>query len=333
MATCISTSTLGTVPDTYLYALSKAGSAYATIGSDDSIRIFDGSLKLLHQVVSAHTGISCLTSFGRGFATAARDGKARYWDVRSKQIGIEVSEPKGNGFSSILCQDRIIALGTESTKEGLGEVSVWLYDTRNSSTPYRHYAESHTDTITQLAFHPSQPNLLMSGSTDGLVSIFDVNQQDEEDALQQVLNPRSAVHCAGFFNPREAYVATMDEQLSIYSIGDSGNAAASSVLEIGDVREKLHCMYIVNIINSSTPIMTFGHNVEQKLGIVQLDASNSYSFGAMIDLPGAHGEEVVRDLLLLEPEAKAISCGEDGKVRVWDLSAGGRNSSDAMITD
>ena len=34
----------------------------------------------------------------------------------------------------------------------------------------------------------------------------------------------------------------------------------------------------------------------------------------------AHGEEVVRDLLLLDGEKKALSCGEDGRVKVWDLA-------------
>ena len=78
-----------------------------------------------------------------------------------------------------LCFQDYIAAGTESTKEGLGEVSVLLYDTRNPAVPLRQYNESHTDTITQLEFHPDQPNLLLSGSTDGLVSIFDISKKYE----------------------------------------------------------------------------------------------------------------------------------------------------------
>ncbi|KAK3710469.1 hypothetical protein LTR37_010312 [Vermiconidia calcicola] len=312
-------STLGTAPDTYLYSLARNGNFFATIGSDDSLRLFDGSLKFLNKPSPAHTGISCLSTYENGFITAGRDGLVRCWDARATRTGIELSEPRGRGFSSLACHDHLIAVGTESTKEGLGDVSVLLYDTRNPSAPIRDYAESHTDSITQLAFHPSQPNILLSGSTDGLVSLFDANIQEEEDALQQVLNSRAAVHCSGFLSPTEVYIVTTDEHFSIHSISDTATADNPAVLDIGDVREKLQCMYVVDLLAGQQPVISCGHNVNRTLSIVQLDQSRSWSFGSTIDLPGAHGEEVVRDVMVLEQERKAIGCGEDGHVKVWDV--------------
>ncbi|KAK3723191.1 hypothetical protein LTR37_001914 [Vermiconidia calcicola] len=314
MARCIADSNLGTATDTYLYSLARNGNTFASVGSDDNLRLFDGSLKLLNRPSPAHSGISCLSTYGSGFVTAGRDGLVRSWDTRATRTGVELLEPRGRGFSSLACHDHLIAAGTESTKEGLGDVSVLLYDTRNPSAPIRDYPESHTDTITQLAFHPSQPNILLSGSTDGLVSLFDANIQEEEDALQQVLNSRAAVHCSGFLSPTEAYIVTTDEHFSIHSIGDAETADNPTVLDIGDVRGKLQCL-----IASQQPVMVCGHNVNQTLSIVQLDQSRSWSFGSAIDLPGAHGEEVVRDVMVLEQERKAISCGEDGHVKVWDV--------------
>lgn len=333
MAKCIADSALGTAPDTYLYALAQSGNTFATIGSDDALRLFDGSLKPLQKASPAHAGISCLSKYGKGFATAGRDGLVRCWDTRAKRAATEISEPRGSGFSSIACHEHFIAAGTESVKEGLGDVSVLLYDTRNPSAPVRNYAESHTDTITQLAFHPNQPNILLSGSTDGLVSLFDTNIQDEEDALQRVLNPRSAVHCSGFLSPMEAYVVTTDEHFSIYSLSDPSDTDSRSVLEIGDVREKLDCMYVVNLISGQHPVLVYGHNVNQTLSVVQLADPISWSFGPSITLPCAHGEEVVRDLMMLNKERRAISCGEDGHVRLWDLSAAKTRSEDAMDLD
>ena len=333
MAKCIADSTLGTAPDTYLYALARSGNSFAVIGSDDTLRLFDVSLKPLQKASAAQTGISCLSTYGKGFATAGRDGLLRCWDTRAKRTGIEITEPRGSGFSSITCHDHFIAAGTESTKEGLGDVNVLLYDTRNASIPLRNYTESHTDTITQLAFHPNQPNVLLSGSTDGLVSIFDTNMQDEEDALQQILNPRSAVHCSGFLSATEVYVVTTDEHFSVYSLSETDDPESRTVLEIGDVREKLNCTYVVNLIGGQHPVMVYGHNINQMLSIVQLDQSRFWSFGSAIDLPGAHGEEVVRDLMVLDKEKKAISCGEDGHVKLWDLSAAVARSSEAMDVD
>ena len=316
MARCISDSTLGSVPDTYLYALAQNGDNFATIGSDDRLRMFDISLRPLENGQQAHSGISCLSSHKHGFATAGRDGIVRWWDIRTRGPNAQAQEPKARGFSSIACHDHYVAAGTEYAEEGLGTVSVLLYDTRSLSAPVRNYAESHTDTITQLAFHPTEPNLLMSGSTDGLVSVFDVNIQEEEDALQTVLNPRSAVHCAGFLTSTTAYVATTDEHFSIYSLAENDN----TFVDFGDVREKASCTYIVSVLNGSSPAIACGHNINETLSIVELDVSRS-GFGRSIDLPRAHGEELVRDLILFDQQRKAISCGEDGHVKVWDLAS------------
>lgn len=321
MAKCIGETSLDAAAGTYLYALAQNGSTFATIGSDDSLRLFDGSLNLLHRASPAHAGISCLSPSANGFATAGHDGLVRCWDVRAKKSAADIAEPKGSGVSALACQENLIAIGTESTKEGLGDVSVLLYDTRNASTPLRSYIESHTDSITQLAFHPSQPNVLLSGSTDGLVSLFDISQAEEEDALQQVLNPHSAVHCAGFLSANEVYVVSTDEHFSIYDLSES---TAGSALDVGDVRQILDCTYVVDVVNNARPpAMVFGNHERSALGIVPLDESSRWAFGPRVELPGAHGEEVVRDLLLLHAEGKAVSCGEDGKVKAWDLSGVG----------
>jgi WD40 repeat protein len=45
----------------------------------------------------------------------------------------------------------------------------------------------------QVCFHPTKQDTLASGSTDGLINIFDVSKSCEEDALQQSLNTESSV--------------------------------------------------------------------------------------------------------------------------------------------
>lgn len=124
---------------------------------------------------------------------------------------------------------------------------------RNTSEPLRHYTESHNDTITQLAFHPNQPQTLLSAATDGLVSIFDAAIADEDDALVQVLNHKAAVHCAGFLSDDEVYAISSDEQLSVYTLSKPTDAedAALPIVNIGDVRETLGCSYVIDIYPSS----------------------------------------------------------------------------------
>lgn len=55
------------------------------------------------------------------------------------------------------------------------------------------YWESHTDDITWLAFHPTMENALTSGSTDGLINIFDLKKSSEDEALKHSLNTESSV--------------------------------------------------------------------------------------------------------------------------------------------
>ncbi|EMC99162.1 hypothetical protein BAUCODRAFT_31478 [Baudoinia panamericana UAMH 10762] len=319
MAKQVAASNLSTGPDTYMYALAHVGDYFATIASDDSLRIFDASLRQLAVTQPRNAGLACLETYDNNTVlTAGRDGIVRRCDSRAKQVS-QVSEPQGRSISALACREHLVAAGTESTKEGLGDVSVLLYDLRNPAVPMRNYAESHTDSITQLAFHPVHPNGLLSGSTDGLVSLFDLGMAEEEDALQQVLNPRSAVHCAGFLSPDEVYILTTDEQFSIYSLAEAavnGDATAQAI-DFGDVRSKLDCMYVIDLLKQADgqPVVAHGHNERQTLTLTQLGKPASWAFGQSLQLPGAHGGEVVRDMLLTGD--RAYSCGEDGHVRVW----------------
>jgi len=321
----LASSNLSTPSDTYLYTLARAGSIFATIGSDDALRLFTSpDLKVSRTINGANTGLSCLTagSSSETFLTSGRDARIRVWDPRSSSTtaNLELAEPKGAGFSALKCAGNFVAAGTESTKEGLGDVSVLVYDLRAPSAPLRTYAESHTDTITSLTWHPTQSNLLMSGSTDGLVSIFDAEVAEEEDALMQVLNPRSAVHCSGFLTDDQVYTLSTDEQFSVYGLEKTGTAEEEPLPmhQFGDLREKLECMYVVDLIHEPflpAPVMAYGHNVNQTLSLTSLDPLN-WTFGSKIDLPGAHGEEVVRDVLFVDPQS-VLTCGEDGCVKLW----------------
>ncbi|KAK3672809.1 hypothetical protein LTR78_007395 [Recurvomyces mirabilis] len=315
----VTSSSLGSAPDTYLYSLAHIGGhCLATIGSDDTLRLFDAALKGTATTQVRNAGLACLKSFSdQAFITAGRDGVIRLWDSRAKQVA-QLNESQDRGISAIACHDHIIAAGTESNKEGLGDVSVLLYDNRSPAAPIRDYDESHTDSITQLAFHPSQPTILLSGSTDGLVSLFDVNQREEEDAIQQVLNPRSAVHCAGFLTPDQAYVLTTDEQFLIYPLQEPVEGREPPpAIDFGDVRQKLDCMYVIDLVRqpNGQPVVACGHNVKQTLSLVQLDGPEPWNLGRSVQLPGAHGEEVVRDVLFAQD--RVYSCGEDGQVRLW----------------
>jgi hypothetical protein len=79
-------------------------------------------------------------------------------------------------------------------------------------------------------------------------------------------------------------------------------------------------MYVIDVVRESfmtEPVFACGHNEKQTLAIVQLKGPG-WDFGERIELPGAHGEDVVRDLKFVD-EGRVLSCGEDGKIRLWSV--------------
>ena len=104
----------------------------------------------------------------------------------------------------------------------------------------------------QVQYHPAQPNLLLSGSTDGLVNIYDTTISDEEDALYQVINHGSSIHHAGFLSDLDIYALSHDETLSIHQLANPGeDTEEPSPTVFGDLREKLGCGYAVDVLRSS----------------------------------------------------------------------------------
>lgn len=55
------------------------------------------------------------------------------------------------------------------------------------------FFESHQEEVSDVKFHPENPDVLASGSTDGLINVFDCKQESEEDALQFSLNTCDSV--------------------------------------------------------------------------------------------------------------------------------------------
>ena len=55
------------------------------------------------------------------------------------------------------------------------------------------YWESHSDDISSVKFNPEKGNVIASGDVEGTVNIFDLNEQDEDEALQCCHNAEDSV--------------------------------------------------------------------------------------------------------------------------------------------
>jgi WD40 repeat protein len=308
--------------------------------SDDSLLVLEPeTLRVLPDghFRGANRGITSLRPFSGNatstvFLTAGRDGLVRGWDLRSGRAVVELACPGGDRdpISSLACNgaSNAIAVGTELEGNGPGDVNVYLWDARNPKALRGRYADSHNDTITELRFLPypsNASNVLLSGSTDGLVNVFDTSIADEDDAVLQVINNRGAIHHAGLVGD-DIYALSTDEHLTIHVQQHQDlERSDPSPFVVGDVRESLTCNYAIKLLNrAASPLLAVGnHSADQSVRLIPQRRSPGPSpnwasvLSDIATLPGGHGEDIVRDVLYVDSLDAVFTCGEDGAVRLW----------------
>lgn len=246
------------------------------------------------------------------YVTAANDS-AKIWDVRSSGPIATIRNEKNSHFLSLDSRHDLLACGTELS--GI-DAELHIYDIRNFSKPLRSLIDSHHDDITDIKFHPCDKNLLLSGSTDGYVNIYDLLQDDEEDAQHQVINFAS-IHSCGWLGPKRIWTLSHMETFAIHELNDKSDQwIEPKPVQFGDIRNNWDCDYVVDIFPG---FIATGKSHEQdgELKIIPFD-NETVDLQSSIVLPNAHESEVVRDVLAHKEQKNTLySCGEDGCVNIW----------------
>ncbi|POR39246.1 Putative WD repeat-containing protein [Tolypocladium paradoxum] len=215
-----------------------------------------------------------------------------------------------------------IAVGTELHNH---TASIHLWDVRAAPTPRAHYQDLHSDDITALAFHASTPALLLSGATDGLVSVSDTRVPDEDELTLQTLNHGASIHAAGFLGGAgDVYALSHDERFALYDVAEE-RVTGDATQAFGDLRALLGCRYVAGVTpktDGSGAIVGVGAQDRQSFELVFL-ARDQRGQSWMLDrdnnvgLPGAHGEDIVRAFCFFDEEQLVFTAGEDGDIKAW----------------
>lgn len=248
-------------------------------------------------------------------ATCSTDG-IKVWDLRSNEMVKIYNNDKKSSFLSITSLNNYIAGGTELIGND-SELHIW--DLRKHQEPIKSYKDSHHDDITDIKFHPHKHQYLMSGSTDGYVNIYDLNEVEEDDSLHQVINYAS-VHSCNFISDDRISILSHMETLSFNQLNntDYETMIEPQPKDFQDVRSLWEgCEYVVDLNPSG--YITYGANSSHQLSLLPFNPMTE-SFGAqVINFPNGHGEEVVRDVKVLSNGKSALTCGEDGNINLWQL--------------
>lgn len=127
--------------------------------------------------------------------TGSEDGTIKLWDLRLREKCVSIfkddsdSTLKPLSCFDVSCNGRFLVAGTDVLKN---DAFLLFWDVRTTNL-LGGYWDSHQEDITQVKFHPDEEKTVISGSTDGIINLFDVTQTTEKDALQLSFNTNSSV--------------------------------------------------------------------------------------------------------------------------------------------
>ncbi|TPX30223.1 hypothetical protein SmJEL517_g06160 [Synchytrium microbalum] len=216
---------------------------------------------------------------------------------------------------SVNSDQKIVAGGTEFAKtEEEDESHILFYDVRNASQTLKVFTDVHSDDITQVKFHPTQSNIMLSGSTDGLLCLYQLDEAlDEDESLYQVIKEDS-VHKAGFFGPSAEYIylTTHMETFSIW------NDEADVIVNYGQVKKisspHLTVDYLIDVSYSPEDQRLYLFTGSQT-GNVGIFNSSLEGLELMYTLNGGHND-IVRGVAW-DSKNTIVSGGEDGNICSW----------------
>lgn len=207
----------------------------------------------------------------------------------------------------------LVAAGTELHNNTDAEIHIWDWRTGKK---VKSLVDSHNDDITVLRFHPEyQSNhLLLSGSTDGCVNVYDLQHEDEDDCLYQVVN-FSSISQADWLPHNKIFTRSHMETFAIHRLNDATERdELTEITDFGDVRDKWNCEYVINVYPG---YVATGSHETSEVSIIPFQ-NEQVDLGARVVIPSCHTGEVVRSVHIPARSKLVYTAGEDGYVRVWE---------------
>ncbi|XP_062902300.1 WD repeat-containing protein 89 isoform X1 [Mobula hypostoma] len=311
----------------------------AVLCSNHRIRVYNKQTLALLQQFQGHSapisGIRFATTNSHLLFSASCDGTLKCWDVRlssTEAVQIYKGYPN-NAFTSfdISCNDVVICAGTEKIEE---DTYMVFWDARSGTNtdstggqePLGVYSETHNNDITQIRFHPSNPNMVASGSTDGLVNVFDISQETEDDALLATCNSDSSVSFVGWSGSQweQIFCLTHDEGFFLWDLDHLHNDEPITLVKMQDARESLkldsgHLDYLIGGLyhKEADSLFVLGGSHKGKLHFLKCEA------GALAHMNSLHDghSATVRAFYWDVEDNSLLTCGEDSQLVLWKPNA------------
>lgn len=272
--------------------------------------------------------------------SGSADGTVRSWDVRrpgTEAVQVFKSDPSHSYCSfDLSCSDTLLCAGTEQVNNEDSFLVFW--DVRKPSGGVLGvYSESHSDDVTQVCFHPRDKDRLATGSTDGLVNVFDLSQGAEEEALLATCNSDSSAGCVCWCGADYTRLLCLshDEGLHLWDLRRLDTDEPLTVFSTSDARSLTPLAdgggvdYLVGgrWLEEAQKLLVMGGRDSGELHLMEC---NDGGLRLLQSLEGGHAS-TVRCFLWDAAEEALVTGGEDSQLLLWkpggeELAAGKRES-------
>lgn len=272
--------------------------------------------------------------------SGSADGTVRSWDIRrpgTEAVQVFKSDPSHSYCSlDLSCSDTLLCAGTEQVNNEDSFLVFW--DVRKPGGGVLGvYSESHSDDVTQVCFHPRDKNRLATGSTDGLVNVFDLSQGAEEEALLATCNSDSSAGCVCWCGADYTRLLCLshDEGLHLWDLCRLDTDEPLTIFSSSDARSLTPLAdgggvdYLVGgrWLEEAQKLLVMGGSNSGELHMMEC---NDGGLRLLHSLEGGHAS-TVRCFLWDAAEEALVTGGEDSQLLLWkpggeELAAGKRES-------
>jgi len=210
--------------------------------------------------------------------------------------------------------NRLICAGTDELNHN---VYLLFFDIRERRL-MGGFFESHQEEVTDVKFHPSDPDLLISGSTDGLINVFDCKQESEDDALKYSINTEDSVGKLQWHHQDKISCISNTNDLYLYDINSQDLLKKWDRAAITDAikRKSVIDCNLVDCFNYGADEMIFLATSNYSKG----ECIRSMKFSdTSLDPIGnfSNNSQIVRASLYNEKENLFFTFGENALISMW----------------
>ena len=249
--------------------------------------------------------------------TSSLDGRIKLWDLRREHCVKELKDESGEKpltCFDVSCDDRYICAGTELVG---GDAYILFWDIRSKKL-LGGYWESHTDDLTQVAFHPDKADLVATGSTDGLINIFDITEQSEDDALQHSLNTESSVSKIRWYKNMHLSCITHTEVVQLWDIEEAGPEVSFTREQIAEALDRPNSedTYAIDVHQQlNDDLFLLAGSVAGKAECLKMLGAKGNKFENSVDFVG--NRQIIRTSTYDEKNNVLYTAGESGCICMW----------------